>query len=396
MIKAGMKLPQKPGTGGEEKKKILVGISGGANSAVTAALLKSQGYPLQAVYLQLRDSKATGPGPQFGARCCLTKTEAQAREICRKLDLPLKVVHVEERFEDKVVDPFVHDMLRSRLPNACIPCNLEIRFEALFKAADDLGCELVATGHHAQVFQDAVAPGSGPSSARLLRAVNAQKDQSYFLFGLTQKQLSRLLVPLGGFQDAMIARLAHEFGLPESTPGNPQQPCFIQGREHHAFFESRVPKSLRPGGVIRIADGTLMGEHAGLYSYQPGDRAKLAKHIKDPENYQVVAFDVPAHALIVGSEKERYHAELRANRTRWVRLVDGLHELKTSARFSPSQREAVPCRVVEFENSVLRVEFDEPQKGLIAGQAIVFYDGDEVLGGAIIDAIGSMLRDDQS
>lgn len=374
------------------KQKILVGISGGANSAVTAALLKSQGYQVLGVHLQVFDAKSS-EASRFASRCCLTKSVTAAQEVCRKLDIPFHLVHAESRFEDKVVDVFVHDLLQARLPSACIPCNLEIRFEELFRKADELGCEQVATGHHVQLIRDAAGTG-GDSGARLRRAVNAQKDQTYFLFGLSQKQLSRLIFPLGGFQETMVGRLAREFELPDSSAGNPQELCLMAGDAQlsaaEAFVESRSPISLRPHGSIKTLDGGVLGEHRGLHAYRIGQRVKLAPHVKEADKFQVIGFDVPGHALVIGSEKELFHASLRARGATWIRQVDGLHGLKTTARFTPSQKDAVPCSVTHFENGALRVELDEPFKGMAVGQAIVFYDGDEVLGGAYIDSIGSL------
>lgn len=373
---------------GESRKKILVGISGGASSAVTAALLKSQGYQVLGVHLQVFDAKAP-EGARFASRCCLTKSASSAQEVCRKLDIPFHLVHAEELFADKVADAFVHDLLQARLPNACIPCNLDIRFGALLSKADELGCEQVATGHHAQIIRDAAGLG-GDSSSRLMRAVNAQKDQSYFLFGLTQKQLSRLVFPLGGFQETMVVRLAREFGLPESSAGNPQAPCLSSGDTHLPYVEARVPAPLRPHGAIKSQEGGVMGEHHGLYAYRIGQKVKLAPHVKEQDKYQVIGFDVVGHALVIGNEKERFHSELRASRATWIRAIDGLHGLKSTARFSPAQKESLPCSVTHFENNLIRVELEQPFGGMIVGQAIVFYDGDEVVGGAYVDSIGAL------
>jgi tRNA-specific 2-thiouridylase len=378
----------KPTRGAAVSKKIVVGLSGGSNSAVTAALLKSQGYLVHGVFLQVVDSKAPS-NRDFGARCCMTKNEASAREVCRKLEIPFHAVSVGSQFEARVVDGFVHDVLQARLPNPCIPCNQDIRLGALLSKADELGCEKVATGHHAQIMRDAAGPGGGEGIARLIRAVNTSKDQSYFLFGLSQAELSRLMFPLGGFQGAMVAKLAREFELPDETPGNPQAICLAEGRGYVPFFEKRVAPGLRLPGVIRMVDGSVLGEHAGLHSYRIGDKVKLAPHVKDQDKYQVIAFDVTGHALVIGFESDRYQADLRASRARWIRPIDGLRGLSATARFYPDQEEALPCYVTHFENSVIRVSLEQPSLNLVVGQAVVFYDGDEVLGGAFVDRIGS-------
>jgi tRNA-specific 2-thiouridylase len=374
---------------GKERRRIVVGISGGINSAVAAGLLKSQGYDVRGVHLQVF-APEQAPEQRFGARCCQTKSVAAAREACRKLDVPLHVLNVQDAFEEAVVDGYVHDLLQARLPDPCIACHVRIRLGSLLRYADGLGCEQVATGHHAQVVSDAAGTG-GDTRARLQCAANRAKDQSYFLFGLGQRDLARLVFPLGGFQDLMVERLAREFGLPEAAPANPQKICLSEGDAHLAFFEARVPIALRPGGNIRMTDGSVLGEHRGLHAYRVGqNKVKLAPHIKEQEKYVVTAFDPVGRAMIVGSEKDLYHVDARASRATWIRPVDQLHGMRATARLSPSQAEAWPCRVTYFENDQLRIEFDQPCKGLVVGNAIVFYDGDEVLGGAYIESVGTL------
>jgi tRNA-specific 2-thiouridylase len=381
--------PHRPGSQATAtRKRILVGISGGQSSAVTAALLKSQGYDVIGVHFQLFDPKKP-LSERFAARCCLTKSVEAAQEVCKKLDINLQVTHLEDRFEDRVIDYFVHELLMCRSPNPCIPCNRDIRFQSLFEQADELGCEMVATGHHAQIFHDAAVVGK-TSLARLQKGINPDKDQSYLLFGLTQKQLLRMIMPAGGFQDVMIARLAHEFGLPEIPTPSPAEACLTQAESYRAFVENRTAPSLRPRGVVKLAQGTAMGDHMGLHAYRVGQKVKLAPNIKDADQYLVTGFEPQSYSLLVGVEKDLYGSEIRANHANWIRPLDMLRGLKCTARVSASQQDAVPCRVTQFENATVRVEFEIPLKGLLAGQAVVFYEGEEVLGGAIIETTGSL------
>jgi tRNA-specific 2-thiouridylase len=175
-------------------------------------------------------------------------------------------------------------------------------------------------------------------------------------------------------------------------PENPAEICLIGDSTALAYFEAHVPPSLRLPGNIRMTDGAVLGEHRGLHNYQVGHQVKLAAHVKEADQYQVIGFDVPGHAVIIGYEKDHLHSDARATRARWVRPVDGLHGMKMSARFYPAQAEAEPCRITLFENDTLRVQFDHAQKGLVLGRAIVFYDGDEILGGAYIEAVGAVVR----
>lgn len=368
--------------------RVLIGISGGQSSAVAAAILKSQGLELQGVHFQVAEPEAEKP--RFGSRCCLQKKVDAARDVCRKLDIPLQVVDLSASFQSKVADPFIHDLLQARTPNPCIPCNLEIRFDELFRRARAANCDWVATGHHVQVFQDAPIGGKKPN-ARLVRAVNPAADQSYFLFGLGQSQLRRLMTPIGGFQDAMVDRLAREFELPVVSGEGRQEICFLKGNAYRAYVEERTAASLRPGGLTKLLDGTVVGEHSGIYQYQLGQEPKLSPPVK--EKYEVIGFDLLSHSLLVGKGSGPRHAELRANGARWVRPVDGIRLLRCGARMAPAQREAVPVVVTLFENDTLVVELEQPQGQLLPGQAIVFYQGEEVLGGAFVENVGPQPRD---
>ena len=372
-------------------RRILIAMSGGRNSAVAAAILRSQGYDLHGIHFQVGSvAGAAGEGStSFGSRCCLLKSVDKAKEVCRTLGIPLEVVEVGARFRDKVVDPFIHDLLSARLPNPCIPCNLEIRFEALFRKAEQKNCEFVATGHHVQVFQDAQVADRKPT-ARLLKAINPTADQSYFLFGLTQKELLRLMTPIGGFQEAMIERLAKEFELPLGSEGNRQEACFLNGEAYKAFVDERSPPSLRPRGAIKLMNGTLVGDHGGLHHYLLGQTPKLANGVK--EKHVVVGHDLASYTILAGSPEDLFCQELRAQGTRWVRPMDGMRILHCSARTSPSQHEATACTVSQFENATTLIQFHNPQAKPMLGQAIVFYEGAEVLGGAFIEHVGSERR----
>jgi tRNA-specific 2-thiouridylase len=347
---------------------VLVAMSGGVDSSVSACLLLEQGYEVLGSHLSLVHLDGVDHG------CCGPSARADVAEVARIAGFPFEVVDMSDEFERTVLADFYGEHEAGRTPNPCARCNEHIKFGAFLRRADALGIDHVATGHYVRNERDA------GGAWHLRRGADTRKDQSYMLHTLGQRELSRSLFPVGGLAKAETRRHAERFGLPVAGKPDSQEVCFVPGADHAAFLERHAPALLRAGEIVD-ADGRALGEHTGTFRFTVGQRRGLGVSRREPT--YVLEVDAAANRVVVGPGELLARRGLVADRVHWIAgeaPADGPFEADVRLRYRGDDAPAV----LEVRDDELHAEFRSPQRGVAPGQSVVVYRGDELLGGGRI------------
>ena len=359
--------------------KVAVAMSGGVDSSAAAWLLKQEGHELIGVTMKLLGG---GEGSAEGESACCSLDDAQdARAVARQLGFPHYVFNFARPFREQVMDPFAAAYERGETPNPCIQCNRALKFGALLRRARELDREAVATGHYVRLDYD-----RGAGRFLLKKAAHREKDQSYVLYCLTQDQLSHSLFPLGALSKAEVRSIARQAGLATAQKGESQDICFVPDGDYAAFIRRHTGRDYPPGPFLS-QEGRVLGAHAGIVGYTVGQRRGLG--VSSSQGRLYVKEIRPAdNAVVLSGNDGLFSRSLTARNLNLIPCarLDGPVRLAAKVRYRMAEQ---PCTVEQTGADTVRVTFDQPQRAVTPGQAVVFYDGDTVVGGAVIEKGGS-------
>lgn len=354
------------------KGRVIVAMSGGVDSSVAALLLKKSGYDVIGVTMRLwtveRDDL-----PELSKRCCSVEDVEDARRVCQTIGAPHYVLNLEREFQEHVVNYFCQEYERGRTPHPCLACNDKIKFDFLLRRAIFLDADFIATGHYARIRQNG-------GEKMLLKGVDPSKDQTYVLFTLTQKELSKLLFPIGEYTKERIREIASEAHLPVADKPDSMEICFIPDGDYRKFINDRnIPQR---GDLINM-EGHKIGEHPGIQSFTIGQRRGLGLNGNTGEPMYVVSIKPSTNQVVLGPEKSLYQNVLWASNLNFPESIVQDEPIKVTAKIRYKSPESLA--ILTPHKDWAEVNFEKPQRAITSGQAVVFYDKEKVLGGGIIE-----------
>lgn len=364
-----------------DQNKVVVAMSGGVDSSVAAALLLEQGYEVIGISMKTHDDPPADALPVVttaSKSCCSVEDIQDARGVCRQLGIPFYAMNFKQAFKESVMDYFADEYAAGRTPNPCIPCNSHLKFTALLEKARGLGAAYLATGHY--VRKEANDQGQW----RVLQGYDRQKDQSYFLFGLTQEQLQHILFPVGHMTKAQVRDEARRFGIRTAEKAESQEICFVPDNDYAAVIEKRYPEKRGKAGRFRLRNGTVLGSHRGTHAYTIGQRRGLG--VAAGKRLYVTRIDTESGDVTLGEDEELFRSSLAARNLNWIGGTPGENEFQVTAKIR-YRHAASPAHVRLLPSGRARIDFQSPQRAIAPGQAVVFYRQDELLGGGWIEAL---------
>lgn len=360
------------------EKKAVIAMSGGVDSSVAALLMKEQGYDAIGITLKLYDNEDIGISRE--KTCCSLDDVNDARSVAARLSMPFYVLNFAELFQENVIEPFICAYEQGTTPNPCIDCNRYIKFKKLMRRGEELGYPLVVTGHYAQVeFREETG------RYVLKKGLDEGKDQSYVLYSLTQQELARLLLPLGGLHKAQVRELAEKHGFINARKHDSQDICFVPDGDYAAFIQ-RTRGGPFPSGDFVGTDGKVLGRHKGIIHYTVGQRKGLG--LSFPQPMYVVEIDPVENRVVLGEQEALFAQSLTARDVNFI-SVPGIPtpmEVKAKVRYRHAEQAAT---VVQTGPDTIALTFHQPQRAITKGQAVVLYEGDTVVGGGVIDGVGT-------